>query len=323
MLVVQPAIFSVLFGGYAALVIGHEMKYVSNLVLMVAFRLAGKPVLFWGFGPSYDPDDLGRGRMGRLLTKVLSACKTTFIRMATDFMTYTESGAAFVARAGLPPDRITVLWNTIDISAEITAHDAMCRRDRAEVRRSLGLSPDAVVLLFLGRLLASKRVDLLLKAGRAVRQRCKVPIEIMIVGDGVEAERLRAEFERDPNVHFAGAIYETERLAAYLYAADALVIPGFVGLAVNQAFAHGLPVVTCASDLHSPEIEYVMKDVNGLILDGEEGLVDGLVRLAETPELRRTLAEGALATRERLDLRRMVVGFDGAVARALGRGKPR
>ena len=55
--------------------------------------------------------------------------------------------------------------------------------------------------------------------------------------------------------HFRGPIYDSDTLSRIFRAGDALVIPGYVGLAVNHAFAHGLPVVTCQSPMHSPEIE--------------------------------------------------------------------
>ena len=60
-------------------------------------------------------------------------------------------------------------------------------------------------------------------------------------------------------------------LSRIFRASDAVVIPGYVGLAVNHAFAHGLPVITCQSEIHSPEIEYIENDVNGLILHSLDG----------------------------------------------------
>src|SRR3546814_15903003 len=83
--------------------------------------------------------------------------------------------------------------------------------------------------------------------------------------------------------------------------ADALVIPGYVGLAVNHAFAQGLPVVTRRHELHSPEVEYIEHGRNGLIVDGDfDAFVVELARLIDDPERLRGLARGALETRDDL-----------------------
>src|SRR5262249_26973369 len=90
-------------------------------------------------------------------------------------------------------------------------------------------------------------------------------------------------------------------------------------LAVNHAFAHGLPVITCHSDIHSPEIEYVEDGSNGLILPSLGDLSQGLLRFASSNDLRARLTAGALQSREKLDLQHMVDAFDAAVSRAIRR----
>jgi hypothetical protein len=97
-----------------------------------------------------------------------------------------------------------------------------------------------------------------------------------------------------------------------------VVVPGSVGLAVNHAFAHGRPIVTRASRLQSPELEYIEHGRNGLIVDGDLDRFADVVRtLARSPERLRDLAAGARATGERLGMDRMVAGFDGGVRAAL------
>jgi glycosyltransferase involved in cell wall biosynthesis len=101
--------------------------------------------------------------------------------------------------------------------------------------------------------------------------------------------------------------------------AAAVVIPGKVGLAVNHAFAHGVPVITRLSDLHAPEVEYIRPGHNGLIVPGDlDAFVDRVRCFVRSATERTRLAEGALRTREELTLTAMVRAFDGGVARALG-----
>lgn len=318
-LVYQPVFSAIARSNFDALVIGHEVKYPANIALALLFRALAKPVLLWGFGRNLDIQREFRSPLGRGFGRLVNYAQTLMVRIATDFMAYTKRGAADARRAGMPEDRITVLNNTIDISGEIAAHTRAQSLDRVELRRGLGLSAEAIVFLFVGRLNAPKGVDLLIEAARGLRQRHEVPIEAIIVGSGPEEARLKAMAGGADWCHFLGPIYDSDVLSRVFRASDAVVIPGYVGLAVNHAFAHGLPVITCRSDLHSPEIEYIEDSVNGLILPSLQDLEPGLLRFASSSELRRSLAAHALASRDKLDLQRMVEAFDNGVRRALDR----
>jgi glycosyltransferase involved in cell wall biosynthesis len=326
-LVYQPVFLKVAGGGFDALVVGHEVKYLANIALILLFRLRGKPVLLWGFGQNLDITKERRSPLGRWVGGVVRAAQMRMLRMATDFLAYTSRGAEHAMRSGMERDRVTVLNNTIDTSAEVAAHARAQSLDRAALRRDLGLSPDAVVFLFVGRLNEAKRADALIEAVRALRRRQPegeepTAVEVLIVGSGPAESDLRELARGETWCRFLGQVQESDALGRIFRASDAVVIPGYVGLAVNHAFAHGLPVITCHSELHSPEIDYVEPGVNGLILRSLDELADGLLVFASSVELRRSLSAGALLSREKLDLRHMVEAFDHGVSRALHRSTP-
>ena len=171
----------------------------------------------------------------------------------------------------------------------------------------------------MGRLNEPKRVDALIEAARELRQQQPIAIEVLVVGSGPAESQLKTLGGGEGWCRFLGQVQDSDALGRIFRASDAVVIPGYVGLAVNHAFAHGLPVITCHSELHSPEIEYIEDQVNGLILPSLDELGSGLMRFAASSELRRDLAAGALRSREKLDLRCMVEAFDRGVRNALGR----
>ena len=318
-LVYQPVFSRIAHGDFDALVIGHEVKYLANIALAPLFRTFGKPVLLWGFGRNTDIKLYQRSRLGLAVGRAVSFAQGRMLRRATDFLAYTEAGARHAAMAGMPQDRITVLNNTIDISGEIAAHAQAQSLDRAALRRELGLSTDGMVFLFVGRLNEPKRVDALIETARELRLRCGAAIEVLVVGSGPMESQLRAVAAGESWCQFLGQIQDSMALSRIFRASDAVVIPGYVGLAVNHAFAHGLPVITCQSEIHSPEIEYIEHDINGLILQSVADLGVGLLRFAESADLRRSLAAGALKSRGKLELQRMVESFDNGVRRALER----
>jgi glycosyltransferase involved in cell wall biosynthesis len=315
-LVYQPVFWRVAFGGYDALVIGHEVKYFMNLALLYWFRLFGKPVLFWGFGTGQDFWDETRGPLGRAFTRVVNAAKRFLVRSASGYLAYTESGVANIERAGMARERIRVLNNTIDLDEEIAFHAKAQSLDRVSLRRGWNIAPDAVVFTFVGRLLAGKRVEDLIRAMKALRAD-GVNVETIVVGDGPERAALEGEADGASWCHFLGAVHDVDGISRIYRASDALAIPGYVGLAVNRGFAHGMPVITMESDLHSPEIDYVEAGANGLNLTPGDGFRAGLRLFAEDAALRDRLAQGALATRDKLDLGRMVAAFDDGVVSAL------
>jgi len=315
---VQSAVSPILFGGYDALVVGHEIKYVTSLFLILYFRLRRRPIILWGHGNARDLEGARRSGTQKLVSRLVDGIKTRMVGLATGYMAYSASGTAYLRQLGMRPDAVTVLLNTIDMSDEIAAYATWQQRDRAEVRGHLGIAPDAIVLTFLGRLLPLKRAELLPAIARKLRA-AGLPVEVVIVGGGTDAEKLNAEYGDQSWFHMPGAVFERDRIAEIMRASDALVIPDYVGLAINHGFAHGLPTITMRSAIHGPEIEYLKSGENGLILDGEEGLQAGLKQFAESAALRATLAAGALQSREQLGLDHMVQAFDGAVSRAFQR----
>lgn len=314
-LVYQPVFRRIATGGYDALVVGHEVKYFMNLALLYWFRLLGKPVLFWGFGTGQDFWDEKRGPLGRAFTRAVNGAKRLLVRSASGYLAYTESGATAIARAGMDPARIRTLNNTIDLDEEIAFHGRAQALDRAELRRHWNIAPDATVFTFVGRLLAGKRVEELIHTVASLRDD-GVDAEVVIVGDGPERAVLEREAAGAAWCHFLGAVHDGENISRIYRLSDALVIPGYVGLAVNRGFAHGMPIITIASDLHSPEIDYVVDGVNGLIAPNN-GFAAGLRHFAGDAAMRARLAQGALATRDKLGLERMVAAFDDGVAVAI------
>lgn len=317
-LVYQPVFFRIAFGGFDALVIGHEIKYFMNVVLLYWFRAMGKPVLFWGFGTGQDFHDQDRGPLGRAVTRLINSAKRFLVRSASGYLAYTDSGVATVERAGMKRSRICVLNNTIDLDAEIAAHAAAQKLDRTAVRRQWNIAPDAVVFTFVGRLLSGKRVEDLIRGVAALRA-AGIAADAIIVGDGPERQILEDEADGAPWCHFLGPVHDVDGISRIYRASDALVIPGYVGLAVNRGFAHGMPIITIESSLHSPEIDYVENGINGLILAPDTGFREGLRRFATDADLRAHLTRGALATRSKLDLGKMVAAFDEGVSAALAR----
>lgn len=312
----QPVLRSIIGDRYDAIVLGHEIKFVANILLALICRLRGTAVLFWGFGyhVSFGPGLSSKppGWMARVATPI----KNMLTRLANGYLVYTQSGADRLAAIGFPARSIFVLRNTVDVTAQCRLHAQLCDADPTQLRVRLGLRPDTVVLLYVGRLLEAKKVDELIEATRRITQggRTRHPIETVIIGAGPMEDGLRHAAAGLTNLHMVGEIYDQAVVAEYMKVCSAVVIPGFVGLAVNHAFAQGRPIITREHGLHSPEIEYVIPNVNGLNVTGDmANFVSTLEQFVDDDVLRNRLAAGALRSRDDLLIETMAAQFDAAV----------
>lgn len=230
---------------------------------------------------------------------------------------YSEPIAEVLSRH-LADERLFVARNTVNTDRLFQLYEELAEKGKYVVRRSLDLPTDVPVILFLGRLIPRKGVELLLDTFSSIRSDTKAVL--CIIGDGPERSSMEAHVQSEsiPDVRFLGAVTDKELLAPYLYSADVMLIPGYLGLVVNDAFAFGLPVVSRKAPpdkrFHSPEIAYVQSGINGVLVpwDNHGALVGGIRQVLESQE---EFSRNAYTyARENLSLERMVDGLAAAIS---------
>ncbi|MFZ0739693.1 MAG: glycosyltransferase family 4 protein [Candidatus Acidiferrales bacterium] len=312
----QPVIREILGGGYDAVVLGHEVKFLSNILLALLCKARGIRVVYWGFGyhlkMGFDFMEEKKGWISWLAARA----KDGLTRLADGYLAYTKGGAERLAAIGFPPQLTFVLQNTIDISEQCRIYETLKDADPQGLRQAFGLRPDSVVLIYIGRLIEHKRVDMLIEAVARINREpnSRTAVEALIIGSGPIEDALKQQAGADPAIRFLGQINDADLVARYLKVAAAVVIPGTVGLAANHAFAQGRPIITRRHELHGPEAEYISDGFNGLMIDGDrDAFVAALTRFVTSPDWQRQLSDGALQSRDGLRLEYMVQQFDDAV----------
>jgi len=143
-------------------------------------------------------------------------------------------------------------------------------------------SSDELDIVFAGRLIKEKNVDLLIEALSLVKK--KIPdIMLGIIGEGVEKSKLQIRCRNaglDENVRFYGFI-EYERLIGLMKSSKLFVLPsmreGF-GMVVIEAFTCGLPVVTINSPMNAAK--YFITENNGVVVENNPiSLATGIMQL--------------------------------------------
>ena len=169
-----------------------------------------------------------------------------------------------------------------------------------EFRKELGINEEAIVILFMGKLIEKKRPLDLLKAYEFLNSKFHIlNSSLLFVGDGV----LRLELEKYvkdnnlKNVYFAGFKNQTE-LPKYYTLADILVLPSGAGetwgLAVNEAMCFSLPIIV--SDVVGCGPDLVKNNDNGFIFPvGDVGsLASCLKDLIDDSAKRKSFGEKSL-----------------------------
>ncbi len=147
----------------------------------------------------------------------------------------------------LDPERVTVVYNGIDLDRWRPLHDA-------ERARALGVDPDRPAVVFVGRITRQKGLPYLLRAARLLPKEVQVVLcagapdtpEIMAeVTRGVE----QLQAERD-GVVWIDRLLSHEELRIVLTASTVFVCPSIyepLGIVNLEAMACGLPVVGTAT----------------------------------------------------------------------------
>ncbi len=148
-----------------------------------------------------------------------------------------------------------------------------------KVRRRYGLSPEAPLFVFVGRLIPAKRPLDAIAALRSLPN--ETAASLLVVGDGPEAAAARALANSDPRISFAGWIRDPEEIAAIFAEASALVLPSEHepwGAVVNEAMAAQAAII--ATDRVGAAVELVTEGQEGFLVS--VGDILGIAKAMET-----------------------------------------
>jgi glycosyltransferase involved in cell wall biosynthesis len=255
----------------------HTHLFAANIAGRLA--AAGRPVITTLHNPDYGAEDNGslRFRVRKLLDS------RTGHRYNRAFVAVSDAVREdYVEQTGFAP--IHVVPNYVDVG-EITRRVAAV--DRRHERVMLGIAPDEVVVLHVGRFHRQKAQDVLLHAFDEARRE-EPRLRLVLAGEGGEMSRMRVlaeDLDLEDRVLFMGDVADPLRLYA---AADVFAFPSrweAFGLAMLEAMAAGLPVVATRTG-GIPDV--LGTEWPDLVEPGDvTRLAVCLVRLARDGELRR------------------------------------
>jgi glycosyltransferase involved in cell wall biosynthesis len=214
--------------------------------------------------------------------------------LADRMLVNSESLRTYAIKSGIDADRLQVIPNYVNV-------DRFKRIPRGE-------GGDTRTVLFVGRLVRQKAVDVLLHAAALVERK---DIHFRIVGDGEDRASLEA-LARSLQLQEVSFPGRSDRVAELLREADLFVLPSrWEGLpnVVLEAMAARCPVV--GTDVTGTR-DLIVDGENGLLVPADDAaaLAGAIMRALDDESLRKRLVAAGFATAQEYSLSRMIAKHD-------------
>ncbi|MBU1177598.1 glycosyltransferase family 4 protein [Patescibacteria group bacterium] len=244
-----------------------HMPYFPLLAAKIVLFLKGKTMYAtWHevWGRQYWSQYLGKlgGSLAYLIEKI--AVKTPSKIISVSELTTKR----LVEQLKVKPSRIVTIPNGINYQKIIQPASATEKSD----------------CIFVGRLLAHKKVDVLIKAVGKVKDTFS-DIQCLIIGDGPEKkklEKLATDLDLGQNIEFKGFLKSSRELYSLLKSARVFVLPsereGF-GIAALEANACGTPVITVRAE-NNATADFIIENHNGWLvgLDDNQAMAAKIIK---------------------------------------------
>lgn len=267
-------------------------RILSGWIILLIRKFLGKRTVLWGHA---WPRAGKHARTARV--------RGWMHGLADVILAYTQTEAAELLKI-MPDKTIIAVPNALYYKREMTpAHNSEAPTN----------------FIYVGRLVAEKKPELLLNAYATLVERLPRTCNLVFVGSGPMQEylaRRTAELGLSERVRFTGHIGDVQQLRKFYSQTIASVSPGYVGLSLIQSLGFGVPMVIADDEPHAPEIEAVREGENARFFTA--GSVESLAR-----ELMRFTDEGqywyekreeiSKFARDRYSSEAMAAGFIAAV----------
>jgi glycosyltransferase involved in cell wall biosynthesis len=231
------------------------------------------------------------------------------INSASAAILYDEDRKEKLVKLGISETKLFVADNSIDIEAITQLRQANIRHNRFRI-------------LSVGRIISTKKLNLLLDGFALSRLSLPSEIRLTIIGDGPERRKLQEQAQNlgiDSFVDFTGEIFDESTLAQYFNESLLVVSPGRIGLLGIHALAYGVPLIIADNEAHGPEFHTIISKQAAVLFrsDSSKDLSQTIIHLLNNVEHWHNLQQSGMnIISEKFGIERMVHAFEVAVASA-------
>jgi phosphatidylinositol alpha-1,6-mannosyltransferase len=246
----------------------------------IASRLIGARLVIFAYGME-------------ITTSRWRGIKGWMFRRADRVITISAYSQMLLERLGVPRTSIGI----VPPSVTAKAFNGVLGMSRADAKRSLGIAPDATILVTVAVLKQKyKGIDTAIRAASVLRE--KYPrLQYFVIGAGPDRPRLEqiaSDLRLDGAVRFVGAVDDATK-GLYYAASDLFMLPNRVEYSRGGERSEGFGIVFLEAALfgrpaiggQGGSLDAVLNGVTGLTVTGDsvEEVVSAAARLLDDPQL--------------------------------------
>jgi len=258
----QKGALNLIFSPYKHYILTGVPHCLTTWLILLVTKITGKKTYLWTHGWYGDET---------LLKKII---KKIFFSLSYKVLLYGNYARNLMIGEGYSKEKLIVIYNSLNYKTQI------------ELRRKIKFTKvyenhfknNYPVLLFIGRIQKSKKIDLLLKAMSQLKVQGN-KYNLIIIGKNYNDFDLNEkinDLDLNENIWLFGECYDEQKISELIYNADLCVSPGFVGLTAMHCLVYGTPVLTHNNfPNQAPEFEAIVPDKTGdfFIEDSVEDLM--------------------------------------------------
>ncbi|MDM0492052.1 glycosyltransferase family 4 protein [Clostridium perfringens] len=191
--------------------------------------------------------------------------KKHFIKSANYWLSTGKIANKYLIHYGAKKENIFI-YSFTSLKKDDIVNDLLKKKEKESIKKELDVKNNKV-LLFIGRFIYGKGIDILIKATKYLENDC----DVYIIGGKPTVEYNDIIKENNIKNIFFEDFKTKEELEKYYKIADIFIFPtreDVWGLVINEAMSYGIPVITtnkCGAGL-----ELIKNGINGFIMEDED-----------------------------------------------------
>ena len=150
----------------------------------------------------------------------------------------------------------------------------------------MGITKNSFIIFYNAKIIDRKNPELLINSFLKIDKACKIPVTLVIAGDGKIKDRLIKKYKNFRNIKFLGFINQN-LLAQFYSLADLFVLPSKYdawGLVINEAMSFSKPVITSRNVISSYDL--IKQNVNGVAFNNKYHLEQSIINIINNKDIR-------------------------------------
>lgn len=220
-----------LFGSNQKFILNGQLFCLSDWFILLFGKLLGKNIFIWTHG--WYGSEKG----------VKKKLKKIYYGLSSGVFLYGNYAKELMVSEGINSKKLHLIYNSLDYDNQKTLRANL----KLEVDSFNYFQENLPVVIFIGRLLKGKNLDLVFESLQISKDKERTGFNILIIGDGPDLDRLRRiseEMALESNIHFYGACYDEIVLSKLIHNASICISPGYIGLTVIHSLSYGTPAMT-------------------------------------------------------------------------------